>query len=551
MSSSRLRESTDAFRQVFANRGLRRLQLAFAGSDIGDWAFAVAVSVYAFQAGGADAVGILALARSAAGAAAAPFLSSLADRYRRRAVMIDADAVRLVAVLVAAVAVWSSAPAGIVYAAVIIVTVTSTAFAPAQTALLPSLTTSPEQLTAANVVTTSISGVSNFAGPALGGILLVWLGVGSVMAVDGATFVWSLALLSGIPRGEPPEQPEQRGHFLREAAAGFEAVARDPHMRVIVALYGVQVFVCGAVTVLMVVMALGPLGTGQSGVGTLNAAVGVGGIAGSLIAAALVTRGRLAVYFAAGLLGWGIPIALIAALTKTWFALAMLFLLGIGNVLVDVAGMTLLQRVAPDEVLGRVFGVLETVFSIAFGLGGVATPLLIHLTSLKATLVLVGALLPVMVVMSWPLLSRLDVGALMPERLALARGVPFLAPLPEPTLERITGLLEPITVPAGQPVFSQGDAGDRFYLIEQGDAIVERDGGEIARLAPGGYFGEIALVQDIPRTATVRAAGDLSVLALDRDEFIAAVTGHAPSRDAADAVISSRLGGVRPGLGTL
>ena len=543
-----LSESARAFGEVFSSKGLRRLQLALAGSVIGDWAFAVAVSVYAYDQGGAKAVGLLALARAVLGAAAAPFLSSLADRHRRRTVMMAADAVRMVCAAVAAGAVWAAAPAGVIYAMVVIITVAGTAFVPAQTALLPSLTRSPEELTAANVVTSTIESVGTFIGPAIAGLLLVWVGIGWVMAIDALSFVWSLALLTGIPPGEAPERPEEAPHFLREAMGGFTAVWHEAQLRVIVGLYGVQVFVSGAISVLIVVLALGPLDMGQSGVGSLNAAVGVGGLLGSAVAAALVARGRLSRVFATGLIGWGVPIALIAALMKPWFALAMLLVLGIGNVLVDVAGLTLLQRVAPDEVLGRVFGVLETVFGLTWGIGGALTPVLINLAGVRTTLVVVGSLLPVLVLLTWPLLSRIDVGVRAPERLALARGVPFLAPLPEPSLERITGLLAPVAVTAGETVFSQGDTGDRFYLIESGEASVVRDGTEVARLEPGGYFGEIALVQDVPRTATVRAISDLSLLALDRDEFIAAVTGHAPSREAADAVISTRLGGLRPGM---
>ena len=546
-----LTESTRAFGEVFANKGLRRLQFAFAGNVIGDWAFAIAVSVYAFQQGGARAVGLLALVRFVLSSAAAPFLSSLADRYRRRSVMMAADTVCMVAALIAAVAVWTGAPAVIVYLMVVIMTAASTAFVPAQTALVPSLTQSPEELTAANVVTSTIESVGTFIGPAIAGVLLVWVGIGWVMALNAASFVWSLALLSGVPPGEAPTRPEQAPHFLRESMGGFQTVWRDAKLRVVVGLYGVQVFVSGAVGVLIVVLALDELHMGQSGVGYLNAAVGVGGIAGSVVAGVLVARGHLSAKFAIGLIGWGVPIALIAAVMQPWFALAMLLLLGVANVLVDVAGLTLLQRVAPEEMLGRVFGVLESVFGLTYGIGGAATPLLIHLFGVRTTLVVVGSLLPVLVVASWPLLSRLDAGVRSPERLALARGVPFLAPLPEPALERISNLLEPLSVPAGEVVFNQGDEGDRFYVIESGTASVLRDGGEVARLEPGGYFGEIALVQDVPRTATVRAVSDLSLLALERDEFIAAVTGHAPSRAAADAVISTRLGGLRPGLAAL
>ena len=551
MSPSRLTDSTRAFREAFASKGLRRLQLALAGSVIGDWAFSIALSVYAYDAGGAKAVGLLALARWTLAAFAAPFLSLLADRYRRRSVMLASDSIRLVVTGGAAVAVWTSAPAVIVYAAALIVTAVSTAFQPAQTALLPSLTSSPEQLTAANVVTSTIESVGTFLGPALGGLLLVWAGTGTVMAIDSLTFAWSLVMLSGIPRGERPIRESQTEGILAEVAEGFAAVGSNPRMRLIMGLFGAQVFVSGAISVLIVVMALQLLDMGQSGVGLLNAAIGVGGVLGSVVAAALVGRGRQSLNFAGGLVLWGVPIALVAVFTNSGFALAMLVVVGVGNVLVDVAGLTLLQRVAPDDVLGRVFGVLETVFSLAVGLGGAAAPLMIDLVGIRGALVATGVLLPVLVGITWPMLIRLDTGVLLPERLALMRGVPFLEPLAEATLERISGLLEPVAVAAGEAVFNQGDAGDRFYLIESGEASVVQDGTEVARLGEGGYFGEIALVQDIPRTATVRATGDLALLALDRDEFIAAVTGHAPSREAADAVISSRLSGLRAGVATL
>ena len=551
MSSSQLTDSARAFRGAFASKGLRRLQLALAGSVIGDWAFSIALAVYAYNIGGAETVGLLALARWTVAAFAAPFLSLLADRYRRRSVMLASDSIRLLATAGAAVAVGTSAPAGFVYAAALIVTAVSTAFQPAQTALLPSLTSSPEQLTAANVVTSTIESVGTFLGPALGGLMLVWAGTGWVMAIDSLTFAWSLAMLWGIPRGERPIRQEESEGFLAEVAEGFAAVGSNPRMRLIMGLFGAQTFVCGTINVLIVVMALQLLGMGESGVGLLNAAIGVGGLAGAVVAAALVGRGRQSLNFAGGLVAWGVPIALIAVFTNSGFALAMLVVVGVGNVLVDVAGMTLLQRVAPDDVLGRVFGVLETVFALTIGLGGAAAPLMIHLLGIRGALVVTGALLPVLVAITWPMLMRLDVGVLLPERLALMRGVPFLEPLAEATLERISGLLEPVTVAAGEAVFGQGDAGDRFYLIESGEASVVKDGEEMALLGEGGYFGEIALVQDVPRTATVRAISDLALLALDRDEFIAAVTGHAPSRDAADAVISLRLSGLRAGVATL
>jgi MFS family permease len=551
MPDLKLQGTLRAFRDVFASRALRKLELALAGSVIGDWAFAMALAVYAYQAGGATAVGLLALARWTAAGVAAPFLSVLADRYRRRTVMITADAIRLVAIAVAAVAAWTDASSLIVYASAIVTVVVSTAFQPAQTAMLPSLTSTPDQLTAANVVTSTIDSVGIFLGPALAGLALASAGTGWVMAFDAVTFAWSMLLLSGIPAGDPPVAEGAGESLLEEALGGFRAVAGDARLRLMMGLFGAQTLVCGALNVLIVVMALDLLDLGKGGVGSLNAAVGVGGLAGSVVAAVLVGRGRLAGNFAAGLVAWGVPIVLIAAFTNAGFAFAMLVIVGAGNVLVDVAGLTLLQRVVPDRVLGRVFGVLETVFALTLGVGGALAPLLINLVGVRGALVGTGALLPLLAAVTWPMLARFDQAAPEPARLALLRAVPFLSSLPETTLERINRRLERVRAVAGEQVFAQGDAGDRFYLIESGEVAVLHDGAEMARLGSGDYFGEIALVRDVPRTAGIRVVADAELLALDRDEFIAAVTGHAPSAAAADAVVTARLTGLRAGLGSV
>ena len=552
MLSSRLSESTRAFRDAFANPALRRLELALAGSVVGDWAFAVALAVYTFHQGGATALGVVSMARWLLAAAAAPFVSVLADRYPRRWVMMSADLLRAVTVAAAAMVVWSGGPASVVYALAILTSIVSTAFPPAQTALIPSLTKTPAELTAANVVTSSIESVGTFAGPAIGGILLATTGAGTVFALDAATFVWSLLLVAAIHAPDDNPQPSETAApagLVSEVLAGFRVVAGDRRLRLIIGLFGAQTVVSGALTVLIVVMAIDLLSLGNGGVGTLNASVGVGGVLGSLVAFALVGRGKLASDFALGLLLWGVPIAVVGVWVNAPVAIAMLVLVGVGNTLVDVAGLTLLQRVVPDEVLGRVFGVLESVFAATIGLGAVTAPLLIHVAGVRGALLMVGALLPLLAAATWPMLAGIDRGAADPGRLALLRRVPFMAPLSEATLERLCGQLAPLFVAAGETVFAAGDRGDRFYLIESGEVEVVNEHGVLAHLGEGSFFGEIALVRDVPRTASIRVRDDAKLLALDRDEFIAAVTGHAPSAAAAEAVVSARMTGLRPGLG--
>jgi hypothetical protein len=198
--------------------------------------------------------------------------------------------------------------------------------------------------------------------------------------------------------------------------------------------------------------------------------------------------------------------------------------------------MTLLQRSVSDHVLARVFGVLDSLILGSAGLGAELAPLLYRVLGLRGALLVVGAVLPAAALLGGRALAAIDRAVSAPAHLERLRGVPFLAVLPVPALELLAGRLAQVRVAAGNNVFAEGDRGDRFYVIDSGE--VEILG---ARHGPGGYFGEIALLRDVPRTATVHAVSDVELVALERDDFIGAVTGHAPSAEAADSLIGARL----------
>src|SRR5512133_1940825 len=544
-----LRESGTAFRAVFANRGLRRIQLAWAGSIMGTWAYGIAVVVYAYEQGGATAVGVVTMVRWLAAAVASPFAALLGDRYDRRWVMVGSDLVRAALIGAAALAVSADAPPLVVYALASLVGVAATPFRPAQAALTPTLAETPEQLTAANVTASSIESVGIFGGPALGGLLLVAAGPATVFAVTTATLVWSAVLVAGIPVAHAARAAREPVSIGDELLAGFRTIAAERRTRVLVALFSAQTFVDGMLNVLIVVVALKLLDTGQAGVGFLNSAVGVGGLLGALAAAALVGRGKLAADFGVGIFIWGLPIAFVAIWPNQIFALVLLGVVGIGNTLVDVSGMTLLQRAAPEDVLARVFGVLESLLLVTPALGAVVAPLLLNWLGTRGALIVAGALLPLLIVPAWPALTAIDRAARVPvERLKLLRSNPIFAPLPESTLEQVATSLDEVRVPAGHEVVRQGEAGDRFYLVEQGTLDVSVDGRPGQRLGPGDSFGEIALLRDVPRTATVTARSDTVLYALERNEFLSAVTGFGPSLSAAEGVIGMRLGPARAGI---
>jgi MFS family permease len=548
---AQLAESGRAFRDVFENPALRRIQLAWAASILGTWAYGIAVVVYAYEQGGATAVGVVTMVRWLAAGIASPFAALLGDRYDRRWVMVASDLVRAALIGTAALAVYADAPPLVVYALASLVGVAATPFRPAEAALIPSLARTPEELTAANVTASSIESVGIFGGPALGGLLLVASGPGTVFVVTAGALLWSALLISRIQPVAKVEAaaPRKRVPMREELLAGFRTIARERRTRLLVGLFGAQTFVDGMLNVLIVVVALELLDTGQAGVGFLNSAVGVGGLLGALAAAALVGRRRLAADFGVGIFIWGLPIALVAVWPNQVFALVLLAIVGIGNTLVDVSGMTLLQRSAPDDVLARVFGVLESLLLLMPALGAVIAPLLLNWLGTRGALIAAGALLPLLVVPAWPALNAIDHAARIPgEQLELLRGNPIFAPLPEATLEQLGLALEEVRVPAGEEIVRQGETGDRFYLIGDGTMDVIVDGRPVQTLDRGESFGEIALLRDVPRTATVKARGDALLYALDRSEFIPAVTGFAPSLSAAEGVIGMRLGPGRGGI---
>jgi Cyclic nucleotide-binding domain/Major Facilitator Superfamily len=232
-------------------------------------------------------------------------------------------------------------------------------------------------------------------------------------------------------------------------------------------------------------------------------------------------------------------------------ALVLLGVVGIANSIMDVAAFTLVQRAVADEVLARVFGVIQMLWWLALAFGALVAPALVGWLGIETALIATGAGLVVLVAVLWRPLRAIDRSAVAPEaaELRILSSVPIFAPLPGMSLEHLAGRLVPLRLDPGTVIVRQGDAGDRFYMVVEGEVEVSEDGRPISELQAGGYFGEIALLRDLPRTATVSARTPVVLYALDRDDFLAAVTGHAPSAQAAEEIVSARLAGLpTPGI---
>ncbi len=519
-------------------RALRRLQLAWVACSLGGWAFFVALSVYAYDVGGASLVGVAAVVRMAPAALAAPWMSLLGDRHSRRNVLFCLALARAVVLAAAALLVWVSAPAVLVFVLAALFTAIGTGHRPAQAALLPSLADDPGQLAAANALWSAVDSFGFLCGALAGGLLSAVGGVELALAATSVAFLLAALALAGIPADPPPRFSAER--HRTDLVEGIQTVWHEPHLRLVVGVLGASTLIEGAIDVLVVLIALELLDLGPAGVGWLNSAWGVGGLFGAAGALLILGRGRNATGLVIASLLIGLPLLGLSAVPATSVAVVGLIVLGVGYAVMEVAGLTLVQRLASDAVLARAFGVVEGTYWLTTGLGSLLAPLLVALAGVRGALLVVGATLPTLILLRWRALARMEASAPVPEReYRLLRGLGMFAPLPVAQLEELSRRLTPTHFRRGSVVLREGEPGDRFYVIAAGEVEVSERGRFRRTEVVGDCFGEIALLRDVPRTATVVARTDVELLALEREEFLAAITGDrralAAGHDLADA----------------
>jgi MFS family permease len=530
-------QAAGALAAVMRAPNLRRVELAWGASIVAEWAHFVALGVFAYETGGTSAVGIAGLVRMLPAAVAAPLASTFGDRFRRERFLVAVALLGCGALAGSAAAffVWHSQV--LVFALAAVVGVSSTLFRPALQAILPSLARTPEELIAANGASSTIESLGTLAGPLLAGVLVALTDPGVVFATAAGALLAAAALLAPL-RVEGVIQPTAAGVGARQlVAGGLRAASRTP-ARVVLALMATQGFVRGCLNVLIVVAVFRVLDASEAAVGYLTAALGVGGLFGAFAAMTLAGK-RLAVALGAALVFWGLPIALIAPKPYLPLAVLLLAVVGAANSVEDVAGFTLLQRVVPDEVLSRTLGIVWGAVMGAVALGSITAPAVVAWLGPRAAFVVVGAILPAVTLLCWRRLQTIDREVTAPEtELAVVADIPLFAPLSIVAKEHLASKLTKVHAEPGQVVVRAGEAGDRFYIVGKGELEITNGASGVART--GDFFGEIALLRDVPRTATVRAATEAELYALERDDFLAAVT-HSAVRATGEAVAEERL----------
>jgi predicted MFS family arabinose efflux permease len=414
---------------------------------------------------------------------------------------------------------------------------------PIHASLIPLLARSPAETTAGYVVVGMIESSSAVIGPLLAAGVLALAGPGEVYVVLAGVLVIATLLVARVEtRTKRPTDSGSGKRAVSEALRGFELLIKDGNQRVIVAMLGGASVVLGLLDVLLVVLAFDVFGTGEAGTGVLNAALGIGGVIGAIGTVSLIGRNQLAPSARTGMLLFGFPIALIALAAFQWMALAALIAAGIGYAVVGVTGPTMLQRVAPNDSLSRLFGIVEGSYMAGEALGAVLGALLVATVGVNVALLVAGLFLPALWLGRRGALQRADVGIQCDiEDLMVLHSVAMFDAMGPAEIERIAGLALRVSVDAETEIVIQGEIADRFYVIKEGTVQVTKDGKLLATLGRDDYFGEIALLRDRPRTATITAVTDLSLLALDRRHFIDAVVPFTASARTTDELIDQRL----------
>jgi Cyclic nucleotide-binding domain/Major Facilitator Superfamily len=522
---------------------IRRIELGYGMSVMGELAGAVSLVVYAFSAGGAALVAAYAASRALAGVVVALALAGVTGRLRRDRLLRWITGVRAVLLAAAAVMAALGDPAAAVIAVAAASSSLSGTYRPLQAAALPWLVRTPAELTASNAVTAVMENSAALIGPVLAGVLLaVATPAAAITLAAGSLGVATLLLL----RLKLPDMPRVAGggavHPIGDVTAGIAEFIRVAPPGGSAVLVFAQTLVRGALVVLIPVLAVHALALGESAVGWLNADFGAGGLIGGVVAAAVVHVTRLGRSFIAGLLIWGLPLAVFALAPTAAIAYLALLIAGIGNAVEDTSSYTLVTRLAGPRAAGQALSALEFIALAGLGIGSIIAPLLLHAFGVRGTFALLGGGLAGLALAHAVRFMRLDRSMPAPgPEIGLLRNLAMFAPLPMAVTELLAAELQPRQFPAGAVVIREGEAGDHFYLIVDGSAAVSVRGTPRASLARGDCFGEIALLRDVARTATITAVQPLHTLALGRAEFLTAVTGNSSSRAAAETLVTRRL----------
>ena len=565
----RLNTILAVFRAALANALLRRVGCAYALFVTAEFGIWIALLVFAYRHGGSSAGVVMVLVQLLPCIALGPLFGALADRRRPSRVLLVGYGLQALSMAGVAAAIGAGAATAVVFALAPFTALSLTVTRPPQAALLPAIVRSPEELTAANVISGWTDGAAALVGPAIVGALLAWHGIALAIWATAAMSACAAVLVSGVAgpaaavfkdEGDESDKKAAR-HQARSLvgtlSGGMEALSsigtaarsnlavalHSSPIRVLLALHAFYFTLIGALDLLCVILALDVLHMGPGGPGFLNAALGAGALVAGFVTVFLVGRRHLANTVTVALLVAVSAVAAIDATANVVAALLLIGAVGLAGAVFDVTSRTLLQRAAPSDAIAGSFSILEALMDTGLALGAVLVRVAMALGGLRAALLAPAGIALVLVAGMWRQLRKIDANATVPQvEIQLLRSIPIFAALQAPALESIARELEAVSVRAGSVVIRQGDYGECYYAVADGELAISKDGRLVQTVSRGDGFGEIALVRDLPRQATVTAVTDVSLYALRKDLFVQTVTGHVAASAAARAIIAGHIG---------
>jgi CRP-like cAMP-binding protein len=518
-------------RTLAANRPLTQLVAAFAFVSTAEWAYVTALSVHALRRDGTIAVGFVGL-RFFVGA-----ISSLIDtpswlRRGGRNALAWISTARALGLVASAALVAAGAPLALLLLLLGLDSAASGQYRPAQSRIVRFLARSPQELVASATGTSTVKTLSQALGGVAGGTLLAVTTPAVVFAGAAGLFVVAALLNFRVKTArlvpEEDAHPAKAGRMLTRFAgtvADAVQVTRRSHLGGILVLSGLRTFVRGMWLAVAVIASIRLLHAGSTGVGLLMLAAGVGSLIAAPLSSLLLKRARVGTPAVVALVACGLPLAVVAGVPVFNLAMAVVVAWGAGMALADITTTSIVYRLVETPLAPRVTGIIESTKLALEGLGGFLAPVLVLLIGVRGALWVAAVPLPLVAVTGWKMLHRMDATAgERAQLLELVHGVHWLHPLDVPSLENLVGRLAPVFVPTGgSDVVRQGDEGNLFYIVVSGNADVLVNGYVVGAMSRGDSFGERALLRDVPRMATVRSLSPMRLLALSRENFLAAV----------------------------
>jgi MFS family permease len=522
-------------------RDLRLLLSGLLISDTGSWAYNVALLAFVFdRTHSLGWVGAAGLVRFIPALVLSPPGGMLAERVERIRLMIGSDVLCMVWQGGLAAVAATQAPVALALVLAALTAATNVVYPPAVAASIPSVV-GERDLVAANALNGTIDNLVVVAGPAIGALLLIVASPAGAFAVNAASFGVAALLVSRIrTRTQPVELEEGSGNSLRQMAEGVRTIVSLPAARTLVAFCALVSFVYGTDTVLFVAVSFRRLGTGSQGFGYLLAGVGIGGILMAAGADRLARSARLAPIILGGTAGYCLPTALLAVIHNPELAFALQIVRGGATLIVDVLAVTALQRAVPNEQLGRVFGLFFAFVLGAIALGAVVTPAAVSALGLNGSLLVMAFAPAALGLLGWPALVRIDRQAMahteaLAPRVALLEQLGIFAAASRPTLERLAGVATEVEFAPADRIIQEGEPADAVYALAEGQVEVtargEHGGSEsrVRVMSAPAYFGEIGVLEHIPRTASVTALTPCRCERIDGDGLLDALANAPPS----------------------